>query len=90
MFRFGSNKLVVCCLGIYPDNLRQFMTPIMDHDLCNSRMKDPRSSYDPVDNTMICGGRENGNKGSCSVSTSRCRHLLPIHLDYYNSIGLMC
>ncbi|XP_038047527.1 uncharacterized protein LOC119721522 [Patiria miniata] len=50
--------------GSYPDKLQQVMTPIMNHDLCVQRMAAAVPGI-PVDNTMICGGFDNGQKGAC-------------------------
>ncbi|XP_033635631.1 chymotrypsinogen A-like [Asterias rubens] len=47
--------------GNYPDKLHQVMTPIMDHATCVNVMK----PYN-VDDSMICAGFPDGEKGACS------------------------
>ena len=71
---------MISLLGNYPDKLHQVMTPIMDHATCVNVMK----PYN-VDDSMICAGFPDGEKGACSVSKHAKHNTLLKHKDKQNT-----
>ena len=57
-------KLPVTAGGFQPDQLMQVMMPVIDNEVCNQ----PGWYNNSLDESMVCAGFQEGERGNCDVS----------------------